>query len=225
VTGTADPTTADPTTADPPTTDPPRWGRRDEPDAARDGLLDAAGRVFARRGVLAVTVADVAAEAGCARGTVYRYFADREQLRRAFVDRESERVWAQVTDRIAMVTEPRRALVEGVLAAVAAVRDDPVLAAWFTGSAAVAAGELSLQAGVIRDRTERWVRHLVRRARAAGASPTAADAAVATDAVVRVIVSLLTVPATGATAAAASARERRLVEAVLVPAVLGPPPP
>ena len=135
-------------------------------------------------------------------------------------------------------------LVEGVLVAVAEVRADPVLAAWFTGDAAVASGQLSLQAGAVRRLTGRWVRSLLADADAdadGAASDVAADVAadgtarwdvaadgtarrgldpaVATDAVVRVILSLLTVPAAARSARAAAAAERSLVEALLVPAL------
>ena len=208
---------------------PARWGREDSADAARERLLDAAGKVFAAKGVLAVTIADVAAAAGCARGTVYRSFADRETLRQAFVEREARRVWRRVGEQIDPDAAPADRLVEGVLVAVAEVRADPVLAAWFTGDAAVASGQLSLQAGAVRRLTDRWVRSLLAEAAASGdAGPASGaarpdlDPAVATDAVVRVILSLLTVPAAARSARAAAAAERSLVEALLVPALFLP---
>lgn len=45
-----------------------------------DSLLDAAGRVFGRRGYHATRVSEIAAEAGVAQGTVYLHFASKEQL-------------------------------------------------------------------------------------------------------------------------------------------------
>jgi AcrR family transcriptional regulator len=45
-----------------------------------DSLLDAAGRVFGRRGYHAARVSEIAAEAGVAQGTVYLHFASKEQL-------------------------------------------------------------------------------------------------------------------------------------------------
>ena len=202
---------------------PTRWGREDSPDAARERLLDAAGEVFAAKGVLAVTIADVAAAAGCARGTVYRSFPDREALRQAFVEREARRVWRRVGEQLDPAAPPADRLVAGVLVAVAEVRADPVLAAWFTGDAAVASGQLSLQAGAVRRLTGRWVRSLLADAVADGTARPGLDPAVATDAVVRVILSLLTIPAAARSARAAVAAERSLVEALLVPALFANP--
>lgn len=202
---------------------PARWGREDSPDVARERLLDAAGEVFAAKGVLAVTIADVAAAAGCARGTVYRSFPDREALRQAFVEREARRVWRRVGEQLDPAAPPADRLVAGVLVAVAEVRADPVLAAWFTGDAAVASGQLSLQAGAVRRLTGRWVRSLLADAVADGTARPGLDPAVATDAVVRVILSLLTIPAAARSARAAVAAERSLVEALLVPALFANP--
>jgi AcrR family transcriptional regulator len=46
----------------------------------RDELLDAARRVVARKGLLAMTTADIAAEAGCAPATLYRYYPSKLDL-------------------------------------------------------------------------------------------------------------------------------------------------
>ena len=46
----------------------------------RRQLLDAAVRVFARKGFHASRVGDIAEEAGVAKGTIYLYFRDREEL-------------------------------------------------------------------------------------------------------------------------------------------------
>jgi AcrR family transcriptional regulator len=57
-------------------------------DAARNAerVLAAARRLFAERGVAAVTMSDVAAAAGVAKGTVFHRFGDRAGLARALVD-------------------------------------------------------------------------------------------------------------------------------------------
>jgi len=41
-----------------------------------DRILDAAGELFAARGVSAVEMTDIARAAGCSRATLYRYFED-----------------------------------------------------------------------------------------------------------------------------------------------------
>lgn len=60
--------------------------RRIDPQARRGEILDAAVRVFARKGFAASRIEDVAAEAGVAKGSVYLSFESREALLRAAFD-------------------------------------------------------------------------------------------------------------------------------------------
>jgi AcrR family transcriptional regulator len=82
----------------------PTWGSA-APVAAADALpvderaLDAVMRCVARYGVSKTTIDDVAREAGCARATLYRYFAGKSELVRAAVARE---VGALATEMVAL---------------------------------------------------------------------------------------------------------------------------
>jgi AcrR family transcriptional regulator len=58
--------------------------------SAPDRILDAAERCMARYG-LRVSMRDVAAEAGLSRGSVYRYYADRDALVAAVLERTADR--------------------------------------------------------------------------------------------------------------------------------------
>ncbi len=62
--------------------------RPERADAARNRarVLDAARRLFAAHGVTAVTMSDVAREAGVAKGTIFHRFGDRQGLAQALVD-------------------------------------------------------------------------------------------------------------------------------------------
>lgn len=51
-----------------------------QPNGKERRILDAAVEVFGRKGYHASTVADVAAEAGVAAGTIYLYFARKEEI-------------------------------------------------------------------------------------------------------------------------------------------------
>ena len=53
-------------------------------------------RVIARKGMSAATIADIASEAGIAKGTIYLYFRDRDEL----VEKTFERAMAQLHARI-----------------------------------------------------------------------------------------------------------------------------
>lgn len=63
----------------------------------RDGILDAAMRVFADNGYHATSVSDVAEAAGLAKGTLYIYFDSKEAMTTAIVDRH----FATFEDQIA----------------------------------------------------------------------------------------------------------------------------
>jgi len=65
-----------------------------EAEARRREILEAAGRVFARK-AFHTTIAQVAAEAGVAVGTIYLYFKNREDLRLAVAEAKAERVLAR----------------------------------------------------------------------------------------------------------------------------------
>jgi AcrR family transcriptional regulator len=54
-------------------------------------ILDAAERCMARYGLRRVSMGDVAAEARVSRGSVYRYFADRDALVEAVLERTADR--------------------------------------------------------------------------------------------------------------------------------------
>src|SRR5262245_54401598 len=60
-------------------------------------LLDAALRLFARKGVGATAIHEIAAEAGVANGTFYNYFRTREEVLEAASIRLAERLQAEIT--------------------------------------------------------------------------------------------------------------------------------
>lgn len=75
---------------------------RDERKAeTRGALLDAAGRVFARRGFHAAAVDEVAADAGFSTGALYSNFEGKEDLFLALLQREIERHVEEVSRTIA----------------------------------------------------------------------------------------------------------------------------
>ncbi|KRB78931.1 hypothetical protein ASE01_23655 [Nocardioides sp. Root190] len=174
------------------------WVDRRAPAVER--ILDAAGGLFAERGVESVAMGEIAVAAGCSRATLYRYFPDRSALQLAFVQREAVRVGALVVADLAALTTPDRgaeALTEGVLAALRHVRAAPALLAWFGDRDAARTADLAQGSEVVEalglsmsadPDTARWL--------------------------VRVIVSLLTVPGGDA------AEERQLVERFVVPVVI-----
>ena len=63
--------------------EPPRWRRRK--DARPQEIVAAAMEVFAERGFAAARLEEVAARAGVSKGTLYLYFASKEELFKAVI--------------------------------------------------------------------------------------------------------------------------------------------
>ena len=64
----------------------PRLTRKERQERTRSHLLEAAGRVFARRGLERASVDEVAGDAGYTKGAVYANFASKEELFLAMLD-------------------------------------------------------------------------------------------------------------------------------------------
>jgi AcrR family transcriptional regulator len=78
-----------------------RSGRRAQ---TRVALLEAAARVYARRGFAGATLEEVAAEAGFTKGAVYAHFGSKENLLMALVE---EHLAGQITEQIALFDRDR----------------------------------------------------------------------------------------------------------------------
>jgi AcrR family transcriptional regulator len=122
--------------------------RRTEVAAGR--ILDAAGELFATRGVASVGMNEIADAAGCSRATLYRYFENRETLRTAYVNRETHRVHQKMTEQITGIEDPRERLIAGVITSLRMVRQSPALAAWFAASEAPIGGTIAEHSDIVQ---------------------------------------------------------------------------
>lgn len=139
-------------------------------DARREAILNAAARLFARKGISGATMADIATEADLSAGALYRYFSSKEELVRTVFDeaasrneelfrgeaeladspldalqRIGRRIWVDQHDRDALICEVQMAL--------SAARDPDDLGV-----------DLSQNRRIVRDQLE----GMVRQAQAAG---------------------------------------------------------
>lgn len=183
----------------------PRWLDDQRHELAREQILDAAAASFADRGVAAVGMAEVARAAGCSRATLYRYYANRDELRAAFVDREARRIGAEVTAAVAGIADPAEQLVVAVLTALEAVRGDDTLMTWFSADNAGTAVGVAHASGVIERLAATFL---------GDRDAIDADTRARSDWLVRSIVSLLVTPAP------TPADERALVARFVAPVVV-----
>jgi AcrR family transcriptional regulator len=95
----------------------------------RELLLDAAVRVFARKGAGAAAIHEITAEAGLANGTFYNYFKTREALLEATSLRLAERLHLAVAASRSAVDDPAERVAIGCRRFVLQVLQDPVWAA------------------------------------------------------------------------------------------------
>ena len=98
-------------------------------ERTRSLLLDAALRLFARKGVGATAIHEIAAEAGVANGTFYNYFRTREDVVEAASVRLAERLQAEITATSTDVTDPAERVAIGSRCFVLQAIRDPVWAA------------------------------------------------------------------------------------------------
>lgn len=95
-------------------------------DTSRERIIDAAERCFGRYGVSKTTVEDIAAAAGLSRATVYRSVSGgRDELILAVILRDLRRFLDRLADRLSGQRSVPDAIVEGILDAVAFMRDEP----------------------------------------------------------------------------------------------------
>src|SRR3954454_25281224 len=75
------------------------FDRSDRKARTRAALLDAAARVYARRGFAGATLDEVAEEAGFTKGAIYAHFGSKDDLLRALME---EYLAAEVAEQMAL---------------------------------------------------------------------------------------------------------------------------
>jgi AcrR family transcriptional regulator len=186
---------------------PGDWLREERPELAVERILDAADEVFAKLGVSAAGMAEIAEAAGCSRGTLYRYFRSRHELHLAYVERAGLAIARRVRAEIADIEDPRERVVEYVLCALREVRGNPGTAAWFAPGAAGVAARMSRSAQVVEALAAAFGTPPI------GSPRRRAERRLRARWLARVVVSLLADPGES------DAEERALVERFVAPAL------
>lgn len=97
------------------------------PDASTEAILDAALAEFDRHGIRKVALDDVARRAGVSRTTIYRRFANRDDLVAAVMDRENARLFADIAAELKNARPQSNPYVEAFTAAMLRSRGHRVL--------------------------------------------------------------------------------------------------
>jgi AcrR family transcriptional regulator len=96
-------------------------------DAVTEAILDAALVEFDRHGIRKVALDDVARRAGVSRTTIYRRFANRDDLVAAVMDRENARLFADIAEELKTTRPQSNIYVEAFTSAILRTRRHRVL--------------------------------------------------------------------------------------------------
>ncbi|MBX7431936.1 TetR/AcrR family transcriptional regulator [Mycobacterium sp. Y57] len=108
-------------------------GGGNSPIQARQALVDAAGRLFAERG-LDVTMAEVARSAGVTRTVLYRHFSGRDELVVAVAAEVMDRYVGQVVQELIPTDDVCGLITESLVFVTTVVSRDPLLTLLSSGA-------------------------------------------------------------------------------------------
>jgi AcrR family transcriptional regulator len=198
---------------------PRRTTRPTDSGDVRTHLLDTADALYRREGASGLNMREVAAEAGVARSTLYRYFRKRDALLLAMVQREIDATAAIVRTGLEGVRGAEDLIVEGMRLA---LRDLPKRRILMD---LLVSDDFPLRRGRVW-RSESMVRlghgfmhDVLARARAEGRLRRGVRAALLEEWVYRTLLSLLTLPSPWIKD---DAQLRRALRKLLIPVVLEP---
>jgi AcrR family transcriptional regulator len=166
----------------------------------RDRILDAALRAMGRLGLRRLTMGDVSEQAGLSRGTIYRYFPNKETLLAVLAEYEQDRFAGGLGRVLAGVPAGEVHLGHVVGYILAYLRDHPALTSMIDLEPAFVLGFLRRQLPVFHTVTEQLIGPVMR------ATPPVREGRLSADELnellLRVVLSVLLVPGESSSAAA-----------------------
>ncbi len=180
-------------------------------------ILAAAKRCYLADGISATGMKEVAASAGIARSTLYRYFPGRDDLLVAIIKEEMMDVNTHILKKLSGYTNPADYVVEGLLVAIKEVPRRPLLRAVFASEEDSRARRVIWSSDVMVSFGEELMDHVIRPAQDAGLLQDAVRPEVLVEWVYRLFLSFLTLPSNWVKS---DAQLRTTLHALLVPVLL-----
>jgi len=183
-------------------------------------ILAAARRCYLAHGFSATGMKEVAASAGVARSTVYRYFPGRDELLVAVIKGEMEALNEQLRKKQARYHRPADLIVEGLILAIKEIPRRPLLRDIFASEEDSRARRVIWNSEVITSFGEELMAHVIGPAQQAGVLQDGVRPEILVEWVYRVLLSFLTLPSNWVNS---DAKLRVTLHALLVPVLLKQP--
>ena len=180
-------------------------------------ILAAAKRCYLADGINATGMKEVAASAGIARSTLYRYFPGRDDLLVAIIKEEIMDVNTRILKKLSRYASPADYVVEGLIVAIKEVPRRPLLRAVFASEEDSRARRVIWSSDVMVSFGEELMDHVIRPAQDAGLLQDAVRPEVLVEWVYRLFLSFLTLPSNWVKS---DAQLRTTLHALLVPVLL-----
>lgn len=157
-------------------------------------ILRAAKQCYLSDGIARTGMREVAAAAGVARSTLYRYFPSRDDVLVATIKLEMEEANNRIGKRLGQYTDPADLIVEGLLMAIRDIPQRPLLKAVFASDEDAVARRIIWNSDIIVSFGEELMDRVVQPALDANLLQTSVAPEVLVEWVYRVLLSFLTLP-------------------------------
>jgi len=163
-------------------------------DEVRTQVVDAAEYCARRVGPAKLRIDDVARRAGVSRATIYRYFANKDDLLHGVLIRKAADLADMLTEAIAEYDDPSDMIVEGILIAKDLIATDPFFEPFFNPSDTATTTRVAGRSADLKMLIARALEPAFTLAEAAGVLRTGVSAADAAEWTFLVTYALVTIP-------------------------------
>jgi len=186
---------------------------------ATERAMEAAATCFCRSGISNSSMEDIAAEAGMARSTLYRYFKDKDELIITVMEQESVSLAKELAGKITVKLNFAEFIIEGMLLALIYVPKHPVLGKMFAPESLATSSRIVLMTNHLSQVGIGIIKPAIHAAKLAKLIPCDLSAELLMDWLIRILFSLLTMPSN---ITESYEQKRMLLETMLLPVLKNP---